>query len=105
MDEVTINEADLPWEPAESYREGTQWKVMRRSPEGEPKAALFKLPPAFEMDEHAHVHAEHHYVLEGQYESQGKPFPAGSYRMIPAHANHGPFRSAGGALVFVIWEG
>ena len=104
MNEVSINESDLSWEPAGGYHEGTEWKVLRRGPEGEPKAVLLKLPPALEMDAHAHVHAEHHYVLEGQYESQGKPFPVGSYRMIPAHANHGPFQSANGALVLVVWE-
>lgn len=104
MDEVSIRESDLPWEPAGTYHEGTRWKVLRRGPKGEPKAALLKLPPAFVMDAHAHVHAEHQYVLEGQYESQGTVFPAGTYRMIPAQANHGPFRSADGALVLVIWE-
>ena len=105
MDEVTVNESELPWEPADGYHEGTQWKILCRSSEGEPKAALLKLPPTFEMDAHAHVYAEQHYVLEGQYESRGKLFPPGSYRMIPAHANHGPFRSANGALVLVVWEG
>ena len=105
MDEVSINELDLPWESTGSYQEGTQWKFLRRDSEGKPKAALLKLPPAFEMDAHSHVHAEHHYVLEGQYASQGRLFPAGSYRMIPAHANHGPFRSDSGALILVVWEG
>ena len=105
MDEVAINESDLPWERAHSYSEGTEWKIFRRGLEGVPKAALLKLPPSFEMDAHAHVYAEHHYVLEGQYESQGRSFPAGCYRMIPAHANHGPFQSTNGALVLVVWEG
>lgn len=104
MDEVAINESDLPWERAVSYQEGTRWKVLRRSSEEEPKAALLKLPPAFEMDAHAHVYNEQHYVLQGQYESQGKRFRTGSYRMIPRHMNHGPFRSAHGALVLVVWE-
>ena len=105
MDEITINEVNLPWEPAAGYQEGTEWKLLRRGSEGEPKAALLKLLPAFEMHAHAHVHTEHHYVLEGQYESRGRLFPAGSYRVIPAHANHGPFQSVNGALVLVVWEG
>jgi anti-sigma factor ChrR (cupin superfamily) len=105
MGEVAVNESDLRWEQASSYHEGTRWKVLRRGPDGEPKAALVKLPPAFEMDEHSHVYAEHHYVLEGQYESKGRRFLTGSYRMIPRHTNHGPFVSANGALVLVVWEG
>ena len=104
MDEIAISQSDLPWERAHSYHEGTEWKVLHRNSEGEPKVALIKLPPSFEMDAHAHVYAEHHYVLEGQYESRRKRFPAGSYRMIPQHTNHGPFQSANGALVLVVWE-
>ena len=105
MGEVAVSQSDLPWEPARSYPAGTDWKVLRRGSEGEPKAALLKLPPSFEMDSHAHVYAEHHYVLEGQYESRGKRFPEGSYRMIPQHTNHGPFASANGTLILVVWEG
>jgi anti-sigma factor ChrR (cupin superfamily) len=105
MDETTIHPADLAWEPAANYREGTRWKILRRGAEGEAKTVLLRLPSSFEMEAHSHVHAEHHYVLEGQYESEGRSFPAGSYRRIPAHANHGPFHSAHGALVLVIWEG
>jgi quercetin dioxygenase-like cupin family protein len=105
MTELTINESDVPWDPAGDYHEGTEWKVLHRGPEDKLRAILLKLPPAFKMDAHAHVHTEHHYVLEGQYESQGRSFPAGSYRIIPAHANHGPFESASGAIILVIWEG
>jgi quercetin dioxygenase-like cupin family protein len=64
---------------------------------------LLKLPPGFEMQSHSHLFVEHHYVLEGEYESQGKRFPAGSYRVIPRQADHGPFRSADGATVLVLW--
>jgi anti-sigma factor ChrR (cupin superfamily) len=78
-DEVAITESGLAWEPAGGYHDGTQWKVLRCDPDGEPKAALLKLPPAFEMDAHAHVHAENHYVLDGQYESQGSPISGAAW--------------------------
>ena len=55
------------------------------------------------MDEHVHVYTELDYVLEGEYESQGKIYPAGAFRMIPKHMNHGPFRTETGAIVLVIW--
>ena len=54
------------------------------------------------MDEHVHVYTELDYVLEGEYESQGKIYPAGAFRMIPKHMNHGPFRTETGAIVLVI---
>jgi anti-sigma factor ChrR (cupin superfamily) len=104
MEEITMNASEMTWETEGSNLPGLLRKVLRRSAEGEPRTALLKLQPGFEMDEHAHVHLEQHYVIEGEYESQGRRYPAGSYRLIPGHANHGPFRSAQGALILVMWE-
>ena len=81
-----------------------QRKVLRRAADGTPKVALLKLEPGFEMDAHAHSHAENHYVLEGMYESQGQEYPSGSYRYIPRHKGHGPVHSRAGALILVTWE-
>jgi anti-sigma factor ChrR (cupin superfamily) len=104
MEEVAARTSDMAWETVDGYPPGLSRKVLRRSRDGEPLTALLKLEPGFEMDAHAHVHLEHHYVIDGEYESQGRRYPAGSYRMIPGHANHGPFRSTTGAVIFVIWE-
>ena len=32
-----------------------------------------------------------HYVLEGEYETTGEMFGAGTYRLLPKHADVGPF--------------
>jgi anti-sigma factor ChrR (cupin superfamily) len=102
--EVAVHLSEIAWEVPAGYPPGISRKVLRRSSEGEPRTALLKLEAGFEMDAHAHRYVEHHYVIDGEYESQGKRYPAGSYRMIPRHANHGPFRSLEGALVLVIWD-
>jgi anti-sigma factor ChrR (cupin superfamily) len=78
--------------------------VLRRGPDGSPRAALLRLKAGFKMDAHSHARAENHYVLEGMYESQGREFPAGTYRYIRRQAQHGPYRSHGGALLLVLWE-
>ena len=104
MEEVAVNASEIAWEAGGGHPPGISRKVLSRNREGEPRTALLKLEAGFEMNAHSHVHVEQHYVIEGEYESQGKRYPAGSYRMIPGHANHGPFRSNNGALVFVIWE-
>ena len=44
MEEVAINQSDLSWERAPSYHEGTDWKVLRRGSEGEPKADYSSSP-------------------------------------------------------------
>ena len=104
MNEASINQADLSWEKAESYPNGTMVKTLRWSSSGNAQTILLKLPPGFEMADHSHISAEHHYILEGEYEVKGEPFHAGHYRMISEHANHGPFRSKTGAVVLVMWE-
>jgi hypothetical protein len=104
MDEVTVRASELDWAEAERYPPKVHWKLLRRDHEGRPKAAILKLDPGFEMNAHTHVYIEHHYVFQGEYESQGKRYPSGTYRMIPAHKDHGPFRSATGALLLVLWE-
>jgi quercetin dioxygenase-like cupin family protein len=104
MNEVAVHDTILEWEDMAGYAPGTQRKVLRRGEAEQPLTILLKLPPGFEMDRHTHVYNEHHYVLEGEYESLGKSYPAGSYRMIPRHTDHGPFRSENGAVVLVVWE-
>jgi len=104
MYEILVNGSDLSWEQARGYQAGTMWKVLRRDSENQPLTALLKLPPGFEMNEHTHVMVEHHFVLEGEYESMGKRYCTDSYRVIPEHTDHGPFRSTNGALVLVVWE-
>jgi hypothetical protein len=56
------------------------------------------------MTAHSHDFVEHHYVLDGEYESHRRSYPAGTYRVIPKGLEHGPFRCEHGATVFVMWE-
>jgi len=43
-------------------------------------------------------------VLKGEYLSDGKTYPEGTFRYFAAHENHGPFESKLGALILVIWH-
>jgi anti-sigma factor ChrR (cupin superfamily) len=104
LNEITVDTEDCVWEPAAGYPDGPRWKVLRRDERGQPQAVLLNLPPGFAMHGHSHVAVEQHYVLEGGYESLGVHYPAGTYRLIPAHADHGPFTSRSGAVILVMWE-
>ena len=104
MKEIIAKAFEIEWDAASGYPAGTQWKVLRRGSQGEPKTILLKLAPSFEIASHSHMYIEHHYVLNGEYESQGERFPPGTYRLIPKHMNHGPFRSSAGAELLVVWE-
>jgi anti-sigma factor ChrR (cupin superfamily) len=104
MEDISVIAADIPWEQVTDHPHKMSRKILRRGPDENPRVALLRLDVGFDMDAHAHSFAENHYVLEGMYESQGREYPAGSYRYVPKHAQHGPFRSPGGAVLLVVWE-
>lgn len=93
---------ELNWIAADDYPDGTLKKILRD--ENSTKIILLKLPKRFKMAAHSHVTTEQHIVLKGAYTSAGETYFSGSYRIIPAHTNHGPFESKTGALILVIWD-
>jgi anti-sigma factor ChrR (cupin superfamily) len=92
----------LGWKQAEGYPRGTRIKTLRD--EGSAKTILLKLPKGFHMDSHSHVTTEQHFVIEGEYESEGKIYQSGTYQLIPAGVDHGPFKSKNGAVILVVWD-
>ena len=103
MKEIHVNTADIEWQDAISYPAGVKEKVLCDGSGNAPKSCLLKIKPEWEMDGHTHVFTELHYVMEGEYESQGRIYPAGTFRMIPKHVNHGPFKTISGVTILVIW--
>jgi anti-sigma factor ChrR (cupin superfamily) len=93
---------DAGWEQADNYPKGTLRKVLRD--ENSAKTMLLKFPKGFSMTPHSHITTEQHFVLEGSYSSGGKKYSAGSYQLISAHEEHGPFISEEGALLLVVWD-
>ncbi len=102
MKELSINYQKIEWADANGYPTGTKIKMLRK--EGDSQTFLLKLAAGFDMEAHSHIAMEQHFVLEGEYESGGKKYGAGTYQFIPARTNHGPFISKNGATVLVIWE-
>ncbi len=94
---------EIGWTEADNYPKGTLKKVLRDEENGA-KTILLKFPKGFSMSPHSHVTKEQHFVLEGSYSSNGVEFPIGSYQLIEAHEEHGPFKSEGGALLLVVWD-
>jgi anti-sigma factor ChrR (cupin superfamily) len=102
MDEKYVNYYRMDWEDAIAYPSGTQRKVLRKKTS--PITMLLRMPPGFQMDAHCHTTTEQHFVLEGEYISEGKSYGPGTYRLVPAGATHGPFTSEKGAEVLVVYD-
>ncbi len=93
---------DLEWEKATNYPEGTLKKILRDEESG--KTILLKVPKGFKMASHSHIMTEQHFVLDGMCTSDNVICHKGSYQLIRAHEEHGPFESKEGALILVIWD-
>ena len=93
---------DAHWQDAREYGSGAKKKTLRD--ENGKKTILLRLPDHFYMAEHTHISAEQHFILKGEYISDGKIYREGDYQIFSAHESHGAFESAGGALVLVVWD-
>jgi anti-sigma factor ChrR (cupin superfamily) len=103
MNAVSINADDLKWEPAAGYSSGAEEKVLSVGGGVAPRTILLKVPPGWSMENHSHRYTELHYVLEGEYESEGKTHRSGTFRVIPKEVKHGPFTTREGAVIMVTW--
>lgn len=101
MNETINLYRNTEWIDAMEYPAGTKKRVLRD--ESGIKMVLLKFPKNFYMEPHSHINAEQHFILKGEYLSEGKVFYEGTFRSFKAHENHGPFESKKGALVLVIW--
>jgi quercetin dioxygenase-like cupin family protein len=103
MDAVNVKADDIEWQPAAGYPSGAEEKVLSAGGPSAPRTILLKMPPGWSMGIHSHRFTESHYVLQGEYESQGEVCPAGTYRVIPKEIKHGPFSTEKGATVLITW--
>ncbi|MCD6161422.1 MAG: cupin domain-containing protein [candidate division Zixibacteria bacterium] len=103
MNSIDINNNDIEWADALNYPQGAKEKVLFVGSDMAPRTILLKIPPGWRMDSHSHSHTELHHVLEGEYESQGKVYPSGTFRIIPKEVEHGPFTTKAGATILVVW--
>ncbi len=93
---------DKNWEDAPEYFDGTKRKILRD--EDGFRTVLLKLPKGFSMKPHSHLVTEQHFVLKGEYMSDGKLYKEGCYQLFKPGDVHGPYESKNGALVLVIWD-
>lgn len=95
---------DLKWEELRQFPGTGEVKVLRDTPESGAKTMIVKLPPGGRVEPHSHPAVVQHYVLEGEYEQQGKTYARGAYRMLPQHADMSEITTGQGATVLMIYD-
>ncbi len=103
MNAVCISANEMDWQPALEYPGKAMTKVLNQGGSIAPRAILLRIPPHWNMEAHSHRYTELHYVLKGEYESDGDVFSEGTFRIVPKEVEHGPFISRQGATILIIW--
>ena len=104
MTEFTLYTPDMTWESLSFFPGNAEVKILRSEPEGGCRTLLVRLPPSGEISPHNHLGVVQHYVLEGEYETEGEMFGPGTYRMLPKHAKVGTISTAKGAVILMIYD-
>jgi len=99
MAELTVYTPEMPWEVLSFIPGDAEVKILRAEPEGGARTMLVRLSPGGEISPHDHLGVVQHYVLEGEYETEGEMFGAGTYRLLPKHARVGTMSAGKGAVI------
>jgi len=103
MLDVIVNCNSMEWQDAgDIYPQGTKIKVLRDDEGG--RTIILQLPKGFKMEDHSHIKTEQHFILKGQYGIGGKVYSQGTYQLIHNKTTHGPYASATGAEILVVWH-
>lgn len=104
MEEVVHHTAYMGWSELREFPGPADVKVLRDDPATGARTMVVRIPPGGEVSPHGHRGAVQHYVLEGQYESEGQLFGPGSYRMMPGHGDMPPLSTKHGVTILMIHD-
>lgn len=104
MEEVIHHTAYMGWGELREFPGPADGKVLREETQCGAKTMLVRLPPGGQIIPHGHRGVVQHYVLEGQYETQGQLFGPGSYRLMPEHYDVPPIATKTGVTILMIYD-
>jgi len=104
MDATTIHIAEVAWQELTGFPGKGEVKVLRDEGGSRARTMIIRMHPGSEITPHAHQAPVQHYVLDGEYESEGSIYAAGTYRRLPGHANVAPISTQTGATILFIYD-
>lgn len=104
MEETIRYTTDMSWEDLGYFPGKGQVKTLRDEPPLGARTIIVRLPAGGEIVPHMHLAGVQHYVLEGEYETEGKTFAAGTYRLMPKNFDVAPISAKGGVTLHMIYD-
>lgn len=104
MQEVIRETAQMTWEPLRRFPGTAEVKELRDEADCGANTMLVRIPAGGHLAPHSHEGVVQHYVLDGEYESEGRSFAVGTYRRLPRHANMAPVSTARGVTLLIIYD-
>jgi hypothetical protein len=104
MDMHTAYAPEMAWESTTGFPGTAEAKVLRDEGARKARTMLVRLHAGGRATPHSHIGTVQHYVLEGEYESEGKSYGAGTYRLFPEHANVAEISTQNGVTMLMIYD-
>jgi anti-sigma factor ChrR (cupin superfamily) len=104
MEEVICRTVDMKWGELREFPGRAEVKVLRDESLSDAKTLLVRIPPGGEINPHSHRGIVQHYVLEGQYHTNGQVFGPGSYRLMPAQYDVSPMTTESGVTILMMYD-
>ncbi len=92
------------WRELKEFPGKGEVKVLREESNRGAKTMVVRLPPEGEIFPHNHLGVVQHFVIEGQYETQGKTFEIGSYHLFPKNAEVEKISTKNGVTIMMIYD-
>jgi hypothetical protein len=104
MQEQTIYLPEMPWEKLTEFPGEGEAKLLRDQEPAKGRTLLVRLHAGAQITPHSHIGAVQHYILEGEYESGGKIYGAGTYRLLPGHHGVADISTQNGVTILMIYD-
>lgn len=104
MEPHTVYIPEAEWQALTEFPGKGHIKMLREEGPNNARTLLIRLHAGGEITPHAHITTVQHYIIEGEYESEGQIYGAGTYRLLPGHANVSSISTAQGVTMLMIYD-
>ncbi len=104
MNTTDLYVPEMAWQEFTEFPGTAEAKILRDKGLVKARTMLIRLHAGGKVTPHAHVSTVQHYILEGEYESEGTIWGAGTYRLLPEHANVADISTRNGVTILMIYD-